>query len=73
MVEFEYPLAFLLALLPLLVYRFVPAYKESKSALQVPFFERLVSVSEDKPSQSATLLKRRKIQWALVVISYLSL
>ncbi|MDN3714979.1 vWA domain-containing protein [Vibrio breoganii] len=73
MVEFEYPLAFLLAVLPLLVYRFVPAYKESKSALQVPFFERLVSVSEDKPSQSATLLKRRKIQWALVVISYLSL
>ncbi|GEA59326.1 vWA domain-containing protein [Vibrio comitans] len=73
MVEFEYPLAFLLAVLPLLVYRFFPAYKESKNALQVPFFERLVSVSEDKPSQSATLLKRRKIQWALVVISYLSL
>ncbi|OBT07948.1 aerotolerance regulator BatA [Vibrio sp. UCD-FRSSP16_10] len=73
MIEFEYPLAVLLLLLPFLVYRFVPAYKESKSAIQVPFFDRLVSVSENKPSQHATQLKRRKIQWLLVVLSYLSL
>ncbi|GAD79892.1 vWA domain-containing protein [Vibrio ezurae] len=73
MIEFEYPLALLLVVLPLLVYRFLPAYKESKSALQVPFFERLVSVSDDKPSHSATLLHRNKVQWTLVIISYLSL
>lgn len=73
MIEFEYPWMALLLLLPWLVYRLAPAYKESKSSLQVPFFERLVEVSGQTPTKSATELSRRKLQWGLVVISYLAL
>ncbi len=73
MIEFEYPFAFLLILLPLFIYRFFPTYQASKQGLQVPFFQRLIKVSEQQPSKGSTTLVRNKVQWVLVVISYLSL
>ncbi|GAM59271.1 batA protein [Vibrio ishigakensis] len=73
MIEFEYPWMAILLLLPYVVYRFSPAYKESKSSLQVPFFTRLVEVSGEQPTKSAAELNRRRLQWIIVVVSYLSL
>jgi Ca-activated chloride channel family protein len=73
MIEFEYPLAFVLLILPVVVNRLFPAYRETKSAVQVPFFRRLVSVTGETPSTAATQLNRRQIQWILITISYLAL
>ncbi|MGF1806349.1 VWA domain-containing protein [Aliivibrio sifiae] len=73
MIEFEYPLAFTLLCLPFAVYWLFPVYKESRSAIQVPFFERLTALSPEKPSETAVKLSRRKVQWLLVIISYLAL
>ncbi|WP_261817546.1 vWA domain-containing protein [Vibrio gallicus] len=39
----------------------------------MPFFQRLIKVSEQQPSKGSTTLVRNKVQWVLVVISYLSL
>ncbi|WEM40900.1 VWA domain-containing protein [Photobacterium sp. DA100] len=73
MIEFDAPWAFVLIVLPYFVYRFVSPYKEQKSALQVPFFERLLSISGEEASEAASLLQRRKVQWILVIVSYLAL
>ncbi|GAM63562.1 bacteroides aerotolerance operon [Vibrio ishigakensis] len=73
MIEFEYPWMAILLFLPYVVYRFSPAYKESKSSLQVPFFTRLVEVSGEQPTKNAAELNRRRLQWVIVVVSYLSL
>lgn len=73
MIEFDAPWAFALVVLPYFVYRFLPPYREQKSALQVPFFERLLSVSGEEASEAASLLQRRRVQWALVIMSYLAL
>ncbi|MBM7035181.1 vWA domain-containing protein [Vibrio ulleungensis] len=73
MIEFDYPLAFCLLIAPLLVYRFIPPYKTTTKALKVPFFERLVAVSGQEALEGSSELKRRKIQWVVVVIGYLAL
>ncbi|MCC4860503.1 vWA domain-containing protein [Vibrio splendidus] len=73
MIEFEYPIAFALLCLPFAVYWLLPVYKESKSAIQVPFFDRLITVSSQEPSETAVKMSRRKVQWLLVIISYLAL
>ena len=73
MIEFDYPLALLLLICPLLVYRLVPAYKTKAKALKVPFFDRLVAVSGQDAQEGSSELRRRKVQWVIVVIGYLAL
>ncbi|WP_221075201.1 vWA domain-containing protein [Agarivorans aestuarii] len=73
MIEFEYPLAFLLLIAPWLMHQFAPAYKTQSKALKVPFFERLVAVSGKEALAGSAELKRRKVQWLLVVVGYLAL
>ncbi len=73
MIEFEYPIAFFLVLLPVLVYCYAPAYKTKVKALRVPFFERLVAVSGQEAQEGSSELRRRKVQWVIVVLGYLAL
>lgn len=73
MIEFSYPLAFLLLIAPLIIYRFIPIYREAKTSVQVPFFERIKTVTGQKPTHAAVESKRRKLQWILVCISYAAL
>lgn len=73
MIEFAYPWAFILVIVPALVYWLTPEYKEQKSAIQVPYFKRLLAVSGKEPSQGAVLLNRRLTQRILLVIGWLAL
>jgi Ca-activated chloride channel family protein len=74
MFEFANPWMFVLLPLPLLVYRFFPAYQESKDSIRVPFFKRLVDLTGQKPQQGAVIIQRVLFQklwipitWVLVV------
>ena len=76
MVELAYPWLLLLMPLPLLVHWLLPAYKEQKSAVQVPFFARLVEMSGAEPSKGAVILQRMLFQkiwltlaWLLIVVA----
>ena len=76
MLELTYPWLLLTLPLPLLVYLLVPAHRERKSSVQVPFFNRLVELTGAKPSSGAVILKRLKVQklflllsWILIVIA----
>ena len=46
MIEFAFPWALLLLPLPLLM-RLLPAYKESRDSVKVPFFNKLVDIYKE--------------------------
>ena len=58
MFEFTYPWMFVLLPLPLLVRWLVPAYQESQDSIRVPFFQRLVELTGQKPKKGAVILQR---------------
>ncbi|MDX2350679.1 MAG: VWA domain-containing protein [Porticoccus sp.] len=68
--EFSSPWAFALILLPALVYLLVPAYKQAKDSLQVPFFDMLVLLSGEKPEKGATVVRRKFIQGVLMCLAW---
>ena len=73
MFEFAYPLLFLFLPLPLLVYWLSPVYQESQDSVRVPFFQRLVELTGQKPSKGAVVLQRVLFQKFWVPITWLLL
>ncbi|MGL1957176.1 MAG: VWA domain-containing protein [Colwellia sp.] len=73
MIEFVYPWAFVLLILPVFVTWLAPVYKEKKSSIQVPYFAKLIDVTGEKPQSGAVVLNRRNIQRLLVVVAWLCL
>ncbi len=69
MFELTYPWALALLALPF-VMRFLPAYKESRDSVRVPFFDKLVELSEERPETGARILQRDKIQLVLVTLTW---
>jgi len=69
-IEFAYPWWILALPLPLVAYFALPAYKERKSSVKVPFFRRLVELTGEKPSRGAVVLERMLFQKAWLVISW---
>jgi Ca-activated chloride channel family protein len=73
MLEFAHP--WVVALLPLpLLLTLLPPHRESQDSLQVPYFQRLVSLSGETPRPGASVLRRRRTQalasalgWCLLV------
>jgi len=74
--ELGYP--YLLALLPapLLVWRFLPPYREREASVRVPFLEGLASATGAEPRKGGLILRRNLLQkalapmiWALLVVA----
>ena len=72
MFEFVYPWALLLLALPL-VMRLAPAYRESRDSVKVPFFDKLVELSQQRPDTGAMILTRDRAQRFLVGFMWLCL
>ena len=72
MIELAHPGALALLILPVLM-RLVPAYKESRDSVRVPFFNKLVELSEQRPETGATVLQRDSAQHFLVNFMWLCL
>ena len=53
--------------------RFIPAYRERRDAVRVPFFTRLLEATESRPQRGAMLLIRRRGQKILIALMWLSL
>ena len=73
MIQFAAPWLFLLLPLPWLARRLLPAYRESRPALKVPFLERLKRVTGEQGGTQASLARRLRSQWLLVTLSWLAL
>ena len=72
MIELAPPWLLLLLPLPLLM-RLLPPYRESRDSVKVPFFDRLVSLSHIRPETGAMILRRNRLQKALVSLMWLAL
>ena len=70
--ELAHPWALALLALPL-VMRLLPAYKESRDSIRVPFFDKLVELSELRPETGAMVLRRDRAQQFLVAFMWLCL
>ncbi|MCR9104553.1 MAG: VWA domain-containing protein [Gammaproteobacteria bacterium] len=69
MLELAYPWALALIALPALMH-FVPPYKESRDSVKVPFFHKLVELSEQRPERGARILQRDRAQRFLVAFMW---
>jgi len=72
MIELVHPWVLALLALPLLM-RLLPDYKESRDAVRVPFFDKLVELSEQRPETGAMILRRDRAQQFLVNFMWLCL
>ncbi len=69
MIEFVYPWFFLLLGLPFIML-FVADYKVKKHSVQVPYFDRLVQITGEKPESGAVTVKRQFIQKIIVSLAW---
>jgi Ca-activated chloride channel family protein len=53
--------------------RLLPAYRETRDSVRVPFFDKLVELGEQRPGSGAMILRRDRIQRFLVVFMWLCL
>ena len=53
--------------------RLLPAYQESRDSVRVPFFDKLVELSEQRPDTGAMILRRDRAQRFLVGFMWLCL
>lgn len=72
MYELAHPWALALLALPLVMW-LLPAYRESRDSVRVPFFDKLVELSEQRPDSGAMILRRDRIQRFLVAFMWLCL
>ena len=61
MYELAHPWALSLLILPLAM-RLLPAYRETRDSVRVPFFDKLVELSEQRPGSGAMILRRVRLK-----------
>ncbi|OAN13377.1 aerotolerance regulator BatA [Photobacterium jeanii] len=69
--EFVHPYCFLVLPLPLLVYWLIPAYRTKKAAIKIPFFDTLMTVLGETPSEGASQLAPSWWQRIILIFSWL--
>jgi Ca-activated chloride channel family protein len=72
MLELSHSWALLLLPLPLLM-RLLPAYKQGRDSVKVPFFDKLVELSETRPQSGAMVVERKRMQMFLVGLMWVCL
>ena len=70
MLEFAYPLAFLLLPLPLFAWKLMPPYRARVSALRVPFYDAIVEAAGLESRAGAIVMRRRFVQGLAGVIAW---
>jgi Ca-activated chloride channel family protein len=72
--EFDLPWMFLLLPAPLIAIWLLPAYRERRESVRVPFFEGVAAAAGVKPGRGGALMRRNLLQkiaaplaWALIV------
>ena len=76
MYTLSYPWLLLLVLLPPVLRRLLPAYRESRRALAVPWFQRMADLLGQTPSPGAVVTRAKVLEllflwllWAILVVA----
>ena len=77
MFTLAYPWLLMLVIIPLLLGRLLPAYRQTRAGLMVPFLERLVHLTGQSPSPGAVVVRPPLVQqiglWSVWVCLILAL
>jgi Ca-activated chloride channel family protein len=73
MLQFAYPWLFLLLPLPFLIHHLVPALREPRHAVRVPFLDLLSRLAGQKASGGAAIFRRLRIQWLHAALVWIAL
>jgi Ca-activated chloride channel homolog len=77
MLTFAYPWLLVLIVLPLLLHRVLPAYRQTMSGVVVPFLNRLAALTGQKPAPGAVVarppLSQQVFLWAVWLCTVLAL
>lgn len=65
--QLEYPWLLFLLPLPWVTYRYLPAYREARSAVRVPFFSAMSRAVGETPSSAASRANRWQLLLSLVI------
>jgi Ca-activated chloride channel family protein len=68
--EFEYPWVLVLLPAPALVWWLLPAYREQRESVRVPFFERIAAAIGRTPRRGGTLMRRNVLQWMIAPLAW---
>jgi Ca-activated chloride channel family protein len=71
MIEFSYPWMFVLLIAPVLVRLLARAHREERTAIKVPFFNRLVQITGEEPRKGAVIPSRILAQRIFLGLSWL--
>src|SRR5262249_27724257 len=72
-IEFAWPWAFAALPLPLLVWLLLPAYREQRASVQIPFFARVAEATGQTPQRGASVLPRLPLQMIVACIGWVLL
>jgi Ca-activated chloride channel family protein len=73
MLEFAWPLVFAALPLPLLAWWLLPAYRERRASVQVPFFDQLAAAIGQTPQRGAVVMRRLPVQIIVAAIVWVLL
>ncbi len=71
MLIFAHPWLFLLVPLPWLVRQLLPIHHERRSAVRVPFLQRLIRLVGPQPGDDVAIAKRPFFQWLVLILTWL--
>lgn len=70
MYQFEYPWLFVLLPLPLLLWWWLPPYREESPSVRLPFFGEVASAAGLTPATGAVVSRRNRLQWVLAPLAW---
>ena len=70
MIEFAHPWCFLIAVVPFIVRKVFPPYKEQAASVQVPFFQSLVALTGSSPARGAVVHRKIRLQKIALLVSW---
>jgi Ca-activated chloride channel family protein len=68
--EFDFPWAFALLPLPLLAAWILPAYRERRESVRVPFFEKVATAAGAEPARGGVHMRRNVLQWIFAPLAW---
>jgi Ca-activated chloride channel family protein len=73
MLTFASPWLFIFLLLPLLLRRILPSYRETRTAIRIPFFQKLAQLTDQQPEPGSVVQQSSLMQHILFAIIWCSI
>ena len=73
MLHFAYPWLFALLILPLLIRRWLPVYREPRHAVRAPFLDLLGTLAGQEGDSETAIRRRITLQWIVLVLVWIAI